>query len=45
MCALGFLAADADVQPFIPLLTLVPQMVWFGYVVRRAQRAGVGQWG
>ena len=45
MCALGFLAADADVQPFIALLALVPQVFWSGYVVRRAQRAGVGRWG
>jgi UDP-GlcNAc:undecaprenyl-phosphate GlcNAc-1-phosphate transferase len=46
ICALGFLAAaDADVQPFIPLLALVPQVFWSGYVVRRAHRAGIGRWG
>jgi UDP-GlcNAc:undecaprenyl-phosphate GlcNAc-1-phosphate transferase len=45
LCALGFLAADADVQPFIPLLALVPQLFWLGYVVRSANRAGVGRWG
>jgi len=45
LCAVGFLAADADVQPFIPLLALVPQVFWLGYVVRRAHRAGVGRWG
>jgi UDP-GlcNAc:undecaprenyl-phosphate/decaprenyl-phosphate GlcNAc-1-phosphate transferase len=45
LCALGFLAADADVQPFIPLLVLVPQLFWLGYVVQSANRAGVGRWG
>ena len=45
MCALAFLAADADVQPFIPLVALVPQVFWSVYVVRRAHRAGIGRWG
>ena len=45
VCALGFVEAGTAAKPFIPLLTLIPQMLWSGYVVRRAHRAGVGGWG
>jgi UDP-GlcNAc:undecaprenyl-phosphate GlcNAc-1-phosphate transferase len=43
MC-LGFVAAPSDLKPLLPLLLLVPQLVWVGWVVRRARRAGVGRW-
>ena len=32
-------------KPFIPLLTLVLQLCWLGYVARRARRAGFARWG
>jgi UDP-GlcNAc:undecaprenyl-phosphate GlcNAc-1-phosphate transferase len=43
--ALLFLAAPTPVKPFIPLLTLPPQLCWLGFVARRARRAGVARWG
>lgn len=45
MCALVFLVAPSPAKPFIPLLTLVPQLVWLSFVVSRARRSGVTQWG
>jgi hypothetical protein len=29
----------------VPALTLVPQLAWLGFVVRRARRAGIERWG
>jgi UDP-GlcNAc:undecaprenyl-phosphate GlcNAc-1-phosphate transferase len=45
LCALAFLAAPSPAKPFIPLLTLLPQLAWLDVVVRRARHAGVGPWG
>jgi UDP-GlcNAc:undecaprenyl-phosphate/decaprenyl-phosphate GlcNAc-1-phosphate transferase len=45
ICALAFVAAPTPAKPFIPLLTLPPQLCWLGFVARRAQSAGVTCWG
>ena len=45
LCAVAFLAAPSSAKPFIPLLTLVPQLPWLAFVSIRAQRAGVMRWG
>ena len=45
ICALVFVAAPTPAKPFIPLLTLPPQLCWLGFVARRAQSAGVTCWG
>ena len=44
LVALGFIAAPVAAKPFVPLLTLGPQLVWLRLVVRRARRAGIGRW-
>jgi UDP-GlcNAc:undecaprenyl-phosphate GlcNAc-1-phosphate transferase len=45
LCALAFLAAPSPDKPFIPLLTLLPQLCWLGFVAVRAHRAGLKRWG
>jgi UDP-GlcNAc:undecaprenyl-phosphate/decaprenyl-phosphate GlcNAc-1-phosphate transferase len=45
VCALLFLAAPSSAKPFVPLLTLPPQLGWLTIVTRRAQKAGVTDWG
>jgi UDP-GlcNAc:undecaprenyl-phosphate GlcNAc-1-phosphate transferase len=45
LCALLFVAAPSEAKPFIPLLTLVPQLFWVGLVVRIARTAGLSEWG
>jgi UDP-N-acetylmuramyl pentapeptide phosphotransferase/UDP-N-acetylglucosamine-1-phosphate transferase len=45
ICALLFLAAPSSAKPFIPLLTLPPQLCWLGFVARRARMAGLASWG
>jgi UDP-GlcNAc:undecaprenyl-phosphate/decaprenyl-phosphate GlcNAc-1-phosphate transferase len=45
LSALAFLAAPEPDKPFIPLLTLVPQLLWLGFVVSRAHRAKLTRWG
>ena len=42
--ALVFMAAPPAAKPWIPLLTLVPQIVWLGYIAWRASWAGIGRW-
>ena len=42
--ALWFIAASGAAKPWIPLLTLLPQVVWLVYVARRTRHAGIGQW-
>jgi UDP-GlcNAc:undecaprenyl-phosphate GlcNAc-1-phosphate transferase len=44
-CAIAFVAAPASAKPFVPLVTLLPQLAWLGYVVSRARRAGITRWG
>ena len=45
ICALLFLAAPTPAKPFVPLLTLLPQLCWLGFVAHRARQAGVTRWG
>jgi UDP-GlcNAc:undecaprenyl-phosphate/decaprenyl-phosphate GlcNAc-1-phosphate transferase len=45
LCAVVFVAAPSPTKPFVPLLTLVPQLCWLGFVISRARRAGLGRWG
>ena len=45
VCALAFLSASSTAKPFVPLLTLVPQLLWLGFVFVRAHRAGLTAWG
>jgi hypothetical protein len=45
LCALLFVASPSEAKPFIPLLTLVPQLFWVGLVVRIARTAGLSEWG
>jgi UDP-GlcNAc:undecaprenyl-phosphate GlcNAc-1-phosphate transferase len=45
VCALGFLAAPSPAKPFIPLLTLLPQLSWLWFVVSRARQAQLTRWG
>lgn len=44
LVALAFTAASSHWKPLWPPLVLLPQLVWLGYVVRRARRAGIGAW-
>jgi UDP-GlcNAc:undecaprenyl-phosphate GlcNAc-1-phosphate transferase len=45
LCSLLFLAAPTAVKPFVPLLTLPPQLYWLALVAHRARQAGVTRWG
>ncbi|HEX2942460.1 MAG TPA: MraY family glycosyltransferase [Rhodopila sp.] len=44
-CCLIFIAVPSADKPFVPALTLIPQLAWCGYVVMRAHRAGLRHWG
>jgi UDP-GlcNAc:undecaprenyl-phosphate/decaprenyl-phosphate GlcNAc-1-phosphate transferase len=44
-CAIAFVAAPVSAKPFVPLLTLLPQLCWLGFVVTRAHRSEVTRWG
>ena len=45
LCALAFLAAPPAAKPLIPLLVLLPQLCWLGFVCGRARNAGLQRWG
>lgn len=45
MCCLLFIAAPSSLKPYVPMLTLPPQMIWLGFVTERARRAGLERWG
>jgi UDP-GlcNAc:undecaprenyl-phosphate GlcNAc-1-phosphate transferase len=45
ICSLLFLAAPTPAKPFVPLLTLPPQLCWLGFVVSRAKNSGIPRWG
>lgn len=45
LCCLAFIHAPTGWKPFIPMATLLPQLVWLAYVVGRARRAGMERWG
>jgi UDP-GlcNAc:undecaprenyl-phosphate GlcNAc-1-phosphate transferase len=44
LVALAFIAASGAAKPWIPLLTLIPQIIWLGYVTRCARQAAIGRW-
>jgi UDP-GlcNAc:undecaprenyl-phosphate/decaprenyl-phosphate GlcNAc-1-phosphate transferase len=44
-CCLVFIAVPSDYKPAVPLITLLPQIVWVWLVVRLARRAGLRRWG
>jgi len=43
-CCLTFIAAPSPVKPFVPLLTLLPQLGWLAYVTARARSACISRW-
>jgi UDP-GlcNAc:undecaprenyl-phosphate/decaprenyl-phosphate GlcNAc-1-phosphate transferase len=45
LCSLVFVRVSADGKLVALLATLPPQLVWLGFVARRARRANVGRWG
>jgi UDP-GlcNAc:undecaprenyl-phosphate/decaprenyl-phosphate GlcNAc-1-phosphate transferase len=45
ICAVAFVVAPSPAKPFVPLLTLVPQLCWVIFVVDRARRSNVVCWG
>ncbi|MGE0222591.1 MAG: glycosyltransferase family 4 protein [Acetobacteraceae bacterium] len=45
LCCLVFIATPTQGKPFVPLLALVPQLLWLGWVARRARAAGLYLWG
>ncbi len=44
VCCLVFIAASSAWKPYVPLLTLGPQVVWWWVVRGRARAVGVGRW-
>ena len=40
-CCLLFIHVAGPLKPFIPLLLLPPQLIWLGWVLRRARQAGL----
>jgi UDP-GlcNAc:undecaprenyl-phosphate GlcNAc-1-phosphate transferase len=44
LTCLAFLAAPPQAKPFLPLLPLLMQLLWLGFVRGRARRAGLGAW-
>jgi UDP-GlcNAc:undecaprenyl-phosphate GlcNAc-1-phosphate transferase len=42
--AMAFVASPMQVKPALPLLLLLPQMIWLGYVMLRARSAEIGAW-
>ena len=44
LVALAFVYSPSAVKPALPLLLLLPQIVWLGYVVMRARAVDLGRW-
>jgi UDP-GlcNAc:undecaprenyl-phosphate GlcNAc-1-phosphate transferase len=45
VCCVVFIAIPSGGKPFVPLITLVPQMAWLWFVTVRARQAGLERWG
>jgi UDP-GlcNAc:undecaprenyl-phosphate/decaprenyl-phosphate GlcNAc-1-phosphate transferase len=45
ICAFVFLGAPSSAKPLIPLLLVLPQLAWLGFVVYRSHIAHLGRWG
>ena len=43
-CCLTFIATPYH-KALVPLMTLVPQLAWTWFVIRKARRVGLSQWG
>ncbi len=44
VCCLIFMAAGSAWKPYVPLLTLPPQIFWWGVVRARARAGGISRW-
>ncbi|MGH7040912.1 MAG: undecaprenyl/decaprenyl-phosphate alpha-N-acetylglucosaminyl 1-phosphate transferase, partial [Acetobacteraceae bacterium] len=44
VCCLVFIAAPPAWKPYVPLLTLGPQLAWLWFVRGRARTAAIGRW-
>jgi UDP-GlcNAc:undecaprenyl-phosphate GlcNAc-1-phosphate transferase len=44
-CCLAFIAVPSRFKPPLPFVTLLPQLMWVWFVVRRARKAGLRHWG
>ena len=44
VCCLAFIAVPPAWKPYVPLLTLPPQVVWWWLVRTRARAAAIGRW-
>ncbi len=44
LTCLVFVAAPSPAKPFVPMLVLLPQSVWFMVVLERARAAGISRW-
>jgi UDP-GlcNAc:undecaprenyl-phosphate GlcNAc-1-phosphate transferase len=44
ICCLVFIAAPPPFKPYVPALTLIPQVPWFLFVLTRARQAGLTRW-
>jgi UDP-GlcNAc:undecaprenyl-phosphate GlcNAc-1-phosphate transferase len=45
VASLLFIEASSAAKPFVPLLVILPQAVWTGFVVARARIARITDWG
>lgn len=45
VACLLFIEAASATKPFVPLLVILPQAAWTGFVVARARIAGITDWG
>lgn len=45
LCCLLFIAASPATKPYVPALSLLPQLAWLGFVGVSARRAGLERWG
>jgi UDP-GlcNAc:undecaprenyl-phosphate GlcNAc-1-phosphate transferase len=44
LVAMAFVASPSQVKPALPMLLLLPQMAWLGYVMLRARTVDIGTW-
>jgi UDP-GlcNAc:undecaprenyl-phosphate GlcNAc-1-phosphate transferase len=44
LACLLFVNASTEAKPLVPLLLVIPQLIWLGTVWLLARRAGIGRW-